>query len=191
MSIMKRTKFKKNVVFPEQQLRAMHLFAGAGGGILGGMLCGHKPVCAVENEEYCIRTLLRRQQDRILPKFPIWDEVETFNGKLWRGKIDIIAGGFPCQDISAAGKRRGIEEEHSGLWKEMSRIVCEVQSRYVLVENSPELTRRGLDVVLADFASMGYDAEWGVIGAHHAGAPQKRDRMWILAYTINSSDSSK
>jgi len=164
-------------------LRELHLFAGAGGGILGGMLLGHTPVCAVELEEYPRNVLLQRQRDGILPWFPIWDDVCTFDGKPWRGLVDVVCGGFPCTDISIAGKGAGITGEHSGLWSEMARIIGEVQPRFVFVENSPMLTVRGLDRVLYNLASMGYDAEWGVIGAHHVGAPHKRDRIWILAYS--------
>ena len=163
-------------------LRELHLFAGAGGGILGGMLLGHTTVCAVEIEPYCRKVLLQRQRDGILPKFPIWDDVRTFDGRPWKGKVDVVCGGFPCQDISAAGKGAGITGERSGLWSHMARIIGEVQPRYCFVENSPMLTLRGLDRVLFDFAQMGYDAEWGVVGAHHTGAPHKRDRVWILAH---------
>jgi len=87
----------------KEKLNELHLFAGAGGGILGGMLLGHTTVCAVELEPYCRKVLLQRQRDGILPKFPIWDDVTTFDGKPWRGKVDVVAGGFPCQDISSAG----------------------------------------------------------------------------------------
>ena len=97
-------------------MRELHLFAGAGGGILGGMLLGHTTVGAVEIEPYCRRVLLQRQRDGILPKFPIWDDVCTFDGKPWRGKVDVVCGGFPCQDISVAGKGTGITGERSGLW---------------------------------------------------------------------------
>ena len=162
-------------------LRELHLFAGAGGGILGGMLLGHTPVCAVELEEYPRNVLLQRQRDGILPWFPIWDDVCTFDGKPWRGLVDVVCGGFPCTDISIAGKGAGITGEHSGLWSEMARIIGEVQPRFVFVENSPMLTVRGLDRVLYNLASMGYDAEYGVIGAHNVGGPHKRDRIWILA----------
>ena len=164
-----------------RQLREMHLFAGAGGGILGGMLCGHRTVCAVEIEEYPRKVLLQRQLDGILPRFPIWDDVCTFDGKPWRGSVDIICGGFPCQDISSAGKGAGITGSRSGLWKEYARIIDEVRPQYVFAENSPLLRTRGLGVVLEDLASMGYDARWGVLGAWHVGAPHKRDRMWVLA----------
>jgi DNA (cytosine-5)-methyltransferase 1 len=107
--------------------------------------------------------------------------VRTFDGKPWRGLVDVVSGGFPCQDISAAGKGAGLEGERSGLWSEMSRIIGEVRPRFALVENSPVLTSRGLGVVLGDLASMGYDARWGVLGAIAAGAPHKRERIWIVA----------
>ena len=157
------------------------LFAGAGGGILGGKLLGWRTVCAVERDEYASSILIQRQNDGHLEPFPVWSNVCTFNGKPWRGRVDVVSGGFPCQDISSAGKGAGIEGERSGLWMEMARIVSEVRPRFVFVENSPDLISRGLGRVLGDLASMGYNAEWGVLGAHHAGAPHKRDRVWILA----------
>ena len=164
-------------------MNELALFAGAGGGILGGTLLGWRTVCAVEIEPFCREVLLRRQQDGCLPWFPIWDDVCTFNGRPWRGLIDVITGGFPCQDISAAGKGAGITGERSGLWSEMARIIGEVRPPFVLVENSPLLVSRGLDVVLSDLASLGYDAVWGIIGADDAGAPHRRKRIWILAYS--------
>ena len=164
-------------------LRTLHLFAGAGGGILGDILLGHRCVCAVEIEPYCQQVLSARQEDGILPWFPIFDDVRSFDGRPWRGIVDVVSGGFPCQDISAAGKGAGIEGERSGMWKEMARIIGEVRPRYVLVENSPVLTSRGLGVVLGDLAALGYDAEWGVLGAVDAGAPHRRERIWIVAHS--------
>ena len=163
-------------------MNELHLFAGTGGGILGGMLLGHTCVCAVEIEPFCRKVLLQRQRDGMLPKFPIWDDVRTFDGKLWRGKVDIICGGFPCQDISCAGKGAGIEGERSGLWSEFARIISEVRPRYTFVENSPMLALRGLGRVLGDLSEIGYDARWCVMGADDVGAPHIRKRMWILAY---------
>lgn len=163
-------------------LNELALFAGAGGGILGGMLLGWRTVCAVEIEEYARRVLIARQNDGCLHPFPIWDDVQTFDGKPWAGKVDIVSGGFPCQDISPAGKGEGITGKRSGLWTHMARVVGEVQPRYVWVENSSLLVGRGLAVVLGDLAEMGYDAVWGVVGARHAGAPHLRARIWIMAY---------
>ena len=162
-------------------LNELALFAGAGGGILGGKLLGWRTVCAVEWEPYPAGVLIARQNEGFLPPFPIWDDVRTFDGRPWRGIVDVVSGGFPCQDISAAGKGAGIEGERSGMWKEMARIIGEVRPRYVLVENSPILTSRGLGVVLGDLAALGYDAEWGVLGADDAGFDHERERIWILA----------
>jgi DNA (cytosine-5)-methyltransferase 1 len=162
-------------------LRELALFAGAGGGILGGHLLGWRTVCAVEWEPYPACVLAARQNDGILPPFPIWDEVQTFDGKPWRGIVDVVSGGFPCQDISSAGKGAGITGERSGLWKEFARIIGEVRPRFVFVENSPMLTIRGLGVVLGDLSSMGFDAKWGVISAADCGAPHERQRIWIVA----------
>ena len=169
-----------------EQLNELALFAGAGGGILGGHLLGWRCVCAVEWEPYPASVLMARQNEGILPPFPIWDDVQTFDGRPWRGLVDVVSGGFPCQDISNAGSGAGIEGERSGMWKHMERIIGEVRPRYVFVENSPVLTSRGLGVVLGDLAALGYDAEWGVLGAVHAGAPHNRDRIWILAHSIRN-----
>jgi len=162
-------------------LNELALFAGAGGGILGGHLLGWRTVCAVEWEQYPASVLCARQNDGLLPPFPIWDDVQTFKGEPWRGIVDVISGGFPCTDISAAGKGAGIDGEASGMWREMARIIHEVRPRYVFVENSPMLTSRGLGRVLGDLATMGFDARWGVLGAADVGAPHQRDRIWIVA----------
>jgi len=143
------------------KLRTYHLFAGAGGGILADILLGHIPVGACEIEQYPRDVLLARQRDGIFPIFPIWDDIITFDGRPWRGRVDIVAGGFPCQDISAAGKGAGLAGARSGLWSEMARIVCEVGPHFVFVENSPLLVSRGLDVVLGDLAAMGYGCAMG------------------------------
>ena len=163
-------------------MNELALFAGAGGGILGGKLLGWRTVCAVEWEPYPASVLCARQNDGFLESFPIWDDVQTFDGRPWRGIVDVVSGGFPCQDISAAGKGAGIDGERSGMWGEMARIIHEVQPRYVFVENSPMLTGRGLGRVLGDLASMGFDAKWGVLGAADVGANHKRDRIWIVAH---------
>ena len=164
-------------------LRELALFAGAGGGILGGKLLGWRTVCAVEWDAYAASVLVARQNDGCLPPFPIWDDVQTFDGRPWRGRVEVVSGGFPCQDISAAGKGAGIDGERSGMWGHMARIVGEVRPQYVFVENAPTLVRRGLARVLSDLAQMGYDARWGIVGAHHVSAPHKRERMWIVAHS--------
>lgn len=162
-------------------MNELHLFAGAGGGILAGQLLGHRTVCAVEFEPYAQAVLVARQNDGSLPPFPIWDDVRTFDGNPWRGTVDLVAGGFPCQDISAAGKGAGIDGARSGMWTHFARIIGEVRPRYAFIENSPMLVARGLDRVLADLAALGFDAEWGCISASEVGANHGRDRIWIVA----------
>jgi len=162
-------------------MNELHLFAGAGGGILGGMLLGHTCVCAVEIEEYPRKILLQRQRDGILPRFPIWDDITTFDGRPWKGRVDVVCGGFPCQDISAAGKGAGIDGDRSGMWREMRRVVGEIRPRFVFVENSPLLVGRGLARVLGDLTEMRYSSRWCVLGAGHLGAWHLRERLWLVA----------
>jgi site-specific DNA-cytosine methylase len=165
----------------QSSLNELALFAGAGGGILGGHLLGWRTVCAVEWEQYPASVLCARQNDKILSPFPILDDVQTFDGKPWRGIVDVVSGGFPCQDISAAGKGAGIEGNKSSMWKHMARIIGEVRPQYVFVENSPMLTSRGLGVVLADLSTLGFNAKWGVVSAADVGANHQRERIWIRA----------
>jgi DNA (cytosine-5)-methyltransferase 1 len=164
-------------------MNELALFAGAGGGILGGKLLGWRTVCAVEWEPYPASVLCARQNDGLLPPFPIWDDIQTFDGKPWAGIVDVVSGGFPCQDISVAGKGDGLDGERSGMWTHMARVVGEVRPRFVFVENSPMLVTRGLERVLGDFAQMGYDCKWTVMGAADIGAPHQRDRIWIVAHS--------
>jgi DNA (cytosine-5)-methyltransferase 1 len=158
------------------------LFAGAGGGILGGKLLGWRTVCAVEWNAYAASVLVARQNDGCLEPFPVWDDVQTFDGRPWQGIAQVVSGGFPCTDISAAGRGAGIDGKASGMWKHMARIIGEVRPEYVFVENSPMLTFRGLDRVLGDLSTLGFDARWGIVGAVDAGAPHRRDRIWIVAH---------
>lgn len=170
------------------------LFAGAGGGILGGKILGWQTVGAVEIEAYPRNVLEVRQDDGTIPPFPIFEDIREFRADNRETKYFfeylreispdlVVSGGFPCQDISAAGTREGITGKRSGLWGEMARVIGEIRPRYAFVENSPMLVRRGLTTVLGDFASMGYDAKWCVLGADDVGAPHERKRIWILAHT--------
>ena len=170
-------------------MNELALFAGYGGGILGGYLLGWRTVCAVEVAPDARERLMARQDDGSLRPFPIWDDVRTFDGKPWAGRVDVISGGFPCTDISAAGKKAGIAGKQSGLWSEFARIIGEVRPRFVFVENSPALVARGLGTVLGDLATLGFDARWGVLGADetalatHCGEiplSHERDRIWIV-----------
>ncbi|WP_091908996.1 DNA cytosine methyltransferase [Chitinasiproducens palmae] len=162
-------------------MNELALFAGAGGGILGGHLLGWRTVCAVERDAYAAQVLAARQNDGCLRPFPIWSDVTSFDGRPWRGIVDVVSGGFPCQDISSAGDRAGIAGSRSGLWKQFARVVFEVEPRSVAVENSADLTSRGLGVVLGDLAALGFDAQWDVFSAADLGAHHLRERIWIFA----------
>lgn len=166
---------------PHLGLRELALFAGAGGGILGGHLLGWRTVCAVEWEPYPAAVLAARQNEGILPPFPIWDDVQTFDGNPWRGLVDVVSGGSPCQNISSAGPGEGIHGPKSRMWKHMARILREIGCLGFL-ENSPMLAGRGLDVVLKDLAENGYDAQWDVFSAASMGGEQIRERLFLLAY---------
>lgn len=176
-------------------MNELALFAGAGGGILGGKPLGWNTVCAVEWEQYPASVLVQRQNDKLLPPFPVWDDVRTFDGKPWRGIVDVVSGGFPCQDISPArtnsgGRGDGLNGSKSGLWTEFARIIGEVRPRWVLVENSHHLRTKGLGRVLKDLALIGYDAAWGVLSAEDCGANHERKRMWIVAHANNKGKST-
>tara|TARA_R110002110_G_scaffold381330_1_gene592230 strand:+ start:832 stop:1389 length:558 start_codon:yes stop_codon:yes gene_type:complete len=183
-------KGKKNYDLDVQQgINELALFAGIGGGIIASKQLGIRTVCAVERDAYAAQVLAQRQNDGSLEPFPIWSDVTTFDGKPWRGIIDVISGGFPCQDISVAGKGAGIEGKRSGLWSEMVRIIGEVRPGIVFVENVSALTSRGLGVVIGNLAEMGYDSEWGCLSAAEVGANHRRERIWILAHPKHSKHS--
>ena len=155
----------------------MALFAGAGGGILGGKLLGWRTVCAVEWEPYPASVLAARQNDKILPSFPIWDDVQTFDGKPWRGIVDVVSGGFPCQAYSTAAAGRNTADD---LWSEMRRIVADVAPRYVFAEN---VSRIAIDQAANDCEQMGYKTKAIAISAKDLGADHIRERYWLLAYS--------
>lgn len=168
-------------------MRELHLFAGIGGGILGGTLLGHRPICAVEINRHCRKVLRRRIKDGILPWFPIWKDVKDFDGKPWKGVADVVCAGFPCPAFSTAGKRKG-KEDSRNLWPETARILREVAPRFAFLENVPGLlTFDYFGEILGDLAEMGFDAEWGVVSAASVGAWHTRDRLWILGYRRDSA----
>lgn len=157
-------------------MRELHLFAGAGGGILGGILLGHTCVCAVEIEPYCRKVLLQRQRDGILPKFPIWDDVRTFDGKPWRGLVDVVCGGFPCQRFSTAARGRRVAED---LWPEMLRVIEESGPAFVFAEN---VSRAAVEIAAEDLRALGYSTKGTKIAAQDVGADHRRPRYWLFAY---------
>lgn len=157
-------------------MKVLDLFSGIGGFSLGLERAGMETVAFCEISPVC-RHLLAHHW----PNVPCFDDVTTLTGEQV-GPVDVICGGFPCQDISFAGKGAGLAGERSGLWREYARLVRELRPAFVIVENVAALLGRGLGDVLGDLASLGYDAWWDCIPASAVGAPHRRDRLWIVAY---------
>jgi len=153
------------------------LFAGIGGFDLGLERAGMTCKWQVEIDDYANRVLAKHW-----PDVPRHGDVRTFPtaGRDW--SVDLICGGFPCQDISVAGKGAGLAGARSGLWYEFARIIGELRPSYVIVENVAALLARGMGTVLGDLSSLGYDAEWHVVPASAVGAPHRRERVWIVAH---------
>ena len=162
-------------------MRVLSLFSGIGGFDIGLERAGMQPVAFCEFDPYCQAVLKRHW-----PGVPIYDDVRTLSADTLRRDgvwpIDVIAGGFPCQDLSYAGKRAGIEGERSGLWSEFARLIGEVRPRFAIMENVSGLLSAGHGRVLGDLAALGYDAAWDCVPASAVGAPHRRDRVWIVAY---------
>jgi site-specific DNA-cytosine methylase len=160
----------------------IELFCGAGGGVLASHhLLGHTPVAVAEVAAFPLKVLRARMQQGLLPRATIYDDVRKVDGRRYKG-VGCVSGGFPCQDLSAAGSGIGLDGARSGLVWEMVRIIGEARPAYVFAENSPRLRAKGLNRVVAALATLGYSRiAWGTAGARNVGAPHIRDRMWLLA----------
>ena len=166
-------------------LRHLSLCAGYGGLNLGLSLAlrdAVRTVGYVEREAAAAATLVARMEDEALDSAPVWDDLETFDGRAWRGAVDIVSAGFPCQPWSIAGKRAGTEDAR-WLWPAVLRVAVDMGAGLVFLENVPGLvTGHGLEYVLSDLAAHGFDAEWLCISAGACGASHRRERVFILAY---------
>lgn len=162
-------------------LKVLDLFSGIGGFSLGLERTG-----GFETVAFCeIEPFPRKVLAKHWPKVPIYDDVRTLTAERLAADgiaADVITGGFPCQDISTAGKGAGLAGERSGLWSEIARLVGELRPQFVIVENVSALLGRGLGTVLGDLAEIGYDAEWHCIPACYIGAWHERERVWIFAH---------
>jgi len=158
-------------------MKILDLFSGIGGFSLGLERAGMTTVAFCEIDAKA-RLVLKKHW----PDVPVFEDITTLTKADIHDHIDIIAGGFPCQDISLAGKGAGLAGARSGLWSEFHRLIAEIRPRYAIIENVSALRNRGLDTVLRSLAEIGYDAEWHCIPACAVGAPHRRDRVWIIAY---------
>ena len=176
------------------KLRVLDLFSGIGGFSLGlersqlkgAHYDGFETVAFCEIEESPRRVLAKQW-----PDVPCYNDVRELTGERLRAdgiEPDIICGGFPCQDISLAGRMSGAEGGKSVLWREVVRIAADVRPRALVLENSPVLRSRGLADLLREFGAIGYDAEWHCIPANAVDAPHRRDRLWIMAYPTGQRD---
>ena len=157
----------------------LDIFSGIGG--ITKALEGYvRPVAYCENDRYAQCVLLSRMGAGDLPRAPIWDDVRTLKPEDLPA-VDIIYGGFPCQDISIAGRGEGLAGKRSGLFFEIVRLVSEIRPRFVFLENVPAIRFRGGDVVAGELARLGYDCRWDCLSAYDVGAPHRRDRWWLLA----------
>lgn len=165
-------------------MNELSLFSGAGGGLLGTMLLGFRPIGYVEIDDYCQRVLAARIRDGILPDAPIFGDIKAFIDSgcagLYRGLTDVITAGFPCQPFSVAGKRKGADDERN-MWPATATVIGIVKPRFVLLENVPGI-RKYLPLVVRDLRRLGYEVSRPLIlGADDVGAPHRRKRIWILA----------
>lgn len=175
-------------------MNGLALCAGVGGlelgidaalEVLGGRL---NTVGYVEWESYAAAVLVARMADKALGRAPVWDDLRTFPGESYRGKVDLIAGGFPCQPFSSAGTQLGLDDPR-WLWPAFAKVVGDVEPSVVFLENVRGVTKGALEVVLGDLARLGFDAEWDLLAAGDVGAPHKRERWWLLAWQQGLADS--
>ncbi len=163
-------------------INGLDLFTGIG----GLSIALHefiRPIGYCENDRFAQAVILSRMSKGRLPLAPIWDDVRTLRGDSFApGSIDIIYGGFPCQDISVAGHGKGLVGERSGLYFEIERLVEETNPSFVFLENVPAIRTRGLNTVVQSFTELGYDCRWTVLSAQELGAPHIRKRWFLLAH---------
>jgi DNA-cytosine methyltransferase len=161
------------------------LFSGIGGFDIAAEWLGWRTAWYSEIEPYACAVMRKH-----FPQAINHGDISKIDGRTIE-HVDILCGGFPCQDISLAGKGAGIEGERSGLWKHYKRLIQEISPRFVVAENVSALRTRGLDTVLQDLDEIGYDAEWHCIPAAYVGAPHRRDRIWIVAYANSQHISNR
>lgn len=170
-----------------QGLKTLHLFAGGGGGLLADLILGHTPIGAVEIDPFCCEALRGKAREGWFPGLVVHEQdVREFDAAEYAGRVDCVHAGFPCQDVSSAGKRAGIDGARSGLYREVLRVLRDLRPRWCFLENVGAIVVRGMDRVLGDLAELGIDAEWTVLSAADVGAPHQRKRWWLLGRLADS-----
>lgn len=170
----------------------MSLCSGVGGIELGFKLAvpSSRAICYIENEAFACAILKARMQDEILDQAPIWTDLRTFDGKPWRGKVDCLTGGYPCQPFSVAGKKLA-EKDPRHLWPEIKRLISEIEPPICFFENVGGHLRLGFEQVANDLSELGYKVKAGLFTAQEVGTPHKRERLFILAYSDSVRSSIK
>lgn len=167
-------------------MNELSLFTGGGGGLLGSILLGWRPIGYVEIEPYCQEVLSKRITEGFLPEAPIFTDIKSFSrlyARRYKGLVDIVTAGFPCQPWTVAGQRKSATDKRN-LWPDTIRVIRKIQPSWILLENVPGLLAESYGYfgqILKDLAEAGYDAQWQVLGASDIGAPHRRKRVWIVA----------
>lgn len=162
-------------------LNGLSLFSGIGG-IDFALREWIRPIAYCEIDPFCQAVLLSRIANGDLGFAPIWDDINTLESSFLDRFVDIVFGGFPCQDISVAGNGKGLDGKRSGLFFEIVRVAKEIKPKFIFLENVPAITSRGGIQVVREIASLGYDCRWCVISAASVGAKHKRERWFLLAH---------
>lgn len=171
------------------QYSGLALCAGFGGLELGLHIAepGYRTVCYIEREVFAASALVARMEDKALDDAPLWDDVKSFDGRPWRGKVDILTAGYPCQPFTFSGKRRGNKDPRH-LWPDVARIIRETQPEWVFCENVEGHLDLGFAEVAAEFQEMGFTLKAGLFSAYEAGANHQRRRLFMLAHTNHGNE---
>src|ERR1700722_15681297 len=168
-------------------INGLDLFSGIGG-LSIALNEWVRPIAYCEIDPYCQAVLLSRISNGLFPNAPIWDDIKTlsYDGRNWPG-IDIIYGGFPCQDISIAGTKKGLDSDRSGLFFHITRLVNQIKPKFVFLENVSNVVKIGGNQIIKEFESLGMACRWACLSAQNCGALHKRDRWFLLAYSDSKS----
>ena len=169
----------------------MSLYSGGGGLDVAYKRCNPNaiPLVYVERDFEAATLLVDKMETGSLDKAPVWSNTNTLDSKPFVGRVDAIIGGFPCQPFSIAGRREGTEDER-WLWEDIKRLVGEIRPRELFLENVPGLFRGGIQLVVGELSTLGYDARWITLRANEVGSPHQRERVFILAHSRHMADSS-